>query len=486
MITNFDKKKKVPVSSKSVWNWLWHLFSSVRLAVILILVIAGLSLLGALLIQVPSEIANNPQLYSNWVDTVARSKVGIWAPFISTLRLFNVFSSIWFIISCTLLMLNIFICSINRWSSIRLSLRGGAVKQSKNFYSADNDNTHAELKDIQVPAAKAAVISEKILKGQGYRTRTESDEHNTYIAADKNRYYRLGTYFSHFSLILFVLAFVGGSYFGFRDMSFTVPVGSTREIGHDTALSLQLVSFVDEYYDSGAPKDYRSEVILYEDSKPVKQAIIQVNHPLVYKGTRFYQSYFGPASKMQVRDVNGHDIFNDNVPMDSSLDMEGVRRYEGFFDLNLPQASLNVRLISSAVNANDQIIPPGYIAVDVGQDGKQIDFKLVEMGTPEVVAGLEFTFLEESTYSGFQVSQDPMSILFWIASLLFIIGICAVLYFPYRQIWVLSQSLDQKNSCLLIRTRSPRGFRSNTELSNLVNQIEKKLQIPPSEGRKGR
>lgn len=484
MISKIDKKKKVPGLFKSVVDWLWRLFSSVRLAVILILVITGLSLLGALLIQVPAEIAKDPQAYSNWVGAVASSKVGVWAPLLSVLRLFNVFSSLWFIIACTLLMLNIFICSVNRWSSISLSLRGGTVKQNENFYF--NDNTHAELKDIQAPVAEAAMISEKILKGRGYRTRTESDENNIYIAADKNRYYRLGTYFSHFSLILFVMAFVAGSYFGFRDQSFTVPVGSIREIGHDTALSLQLVSFVDEYYDNGTPKDYRSEVVLYENSQPVKKAIIQVNHPLVYKGIRFFQSYFGPAVKMQVRDENGQDVFNDNVPMDSYFDTEGVRRYEGFFELHLPEASFNIRLIGSAVNAEDPMIPAGNIAVDVGQGGKQIDFKLVELGTPEVVGGLKFTFLEESKYSGFQVSRDPMNVLIWIASILFIIGICVVLYFPYRQVWVLSQPLGQSNSRLLIRTRAPRGFRDTSELNTLVNKIEKKLPTPPIKGRKGR
>lgn len=478
----YDKEKKRLGQFKSVVHWLWHLFSSVRFAVILILIITGLSLLGALLVQVPPEIAKDPQAYSYWIDTAARSKVGVWTPFLSALRLFNVFRSPWFIITCTLLMLNIFICSVNRWSSISLNLRGSAVKQREKFYTTGK--THAELKDIQVPVAETVVISEKILKGRGYRIRTESGKENTYIAADKNRYYRLGTYFSHFSLILFVLAFIAGNYFGFRDLSFTVPIGSFREVGHDTALSLQLISFVDEYYDNGRPKDYRSEVILYENNKPVKQAIIQVNHPLVYKGIRFYQSYFGPAVKMQVRDKNGQDIFNGNVPMDSSFDIEGVRRYEGFFDL--PETELSVRLIGSAFNAEDFIIPPGYVAVDVRHGSDQIDFRLVEPGVPLETAGLEFTFLGESKYSGFQVSHDPANILIWIASALFIIGICAVLYFPYHQVWILSQPNGQGNCRLLIRTRAPRGFRNISELNTLVDQIKKKLPIHTIKGKRGK
>lgn len=478
----YNKKKKIPGPFKSAVHWLWQLFSSVRFAVILILIITSLSLLGALLVQVPSEIAKDPQTYSYWIDTVARSKVGVWTPFLSALRLFNVFSSPWFIITSTLLMLNIFICSVNRWSSISLSLRGSAVKQRENFYNTGK--IHAEIKDIQAPVAKTVMISEKILKGRGYRTRTEGDNKNIYIASDKNRYYRLGTYFSHFSLILFVLAFIAGNYLGFRDLSFTVPVGSFREVGHDTALSLQLISFVDEYYDNGRPRDYRSEVILYENGQPVKQAIIQVNHPLVYKGIRFYQAYFGPASKMQVRDENGYDIFNGNVPLNSSFDIEGVRRYEGFFEL--PEADLSVRLISSALNTEDFMIPPGSVAVDVRHGSDQIDLRLVELGTPLKIAGLEFTFLEESMYSGFQVSHDPSSILIWIASALFIIGICAVLYFPYRQVWILCQPDGKGNSRLLIRTRAPRGLRSISELNTLVDQIKKNLPIHTIKGKRGK
>jgi len=368
-------------------------------------------------------------------------------------------------------MLNIFICSVNRWSSIILSLRGGLVKHRVSFYTTGN--THAELPIMTAPVAEAAMISERVLRARGYRTRTESDKENVYIAADKNRYYRLGTYFSHFSLILFVLAFITGNYYGFRNSSFTVPVGSNLEVGYNTELSLQLTSFVDEYYDNGMPKDYRSQVVLFENGQPVKQALIQVNHPLVYKGIRFYQSYFGPAVKIRVRDENGQDIFNNAVPLDSSFDIQGYRYYEGLFDLT--EVGSSIRLISPAVNAADPMIPAGQVVVDVRQGNEQIDLKMVELGTPRVVGGLEFTFLEESKYSGFQVSRDPTNMLIWIASILFIGGICAVFYFPYRQVWVLSDPLAQGNSRLLIRTLAPRGFNSTSELNALANQMEKGL-----------
>ncbi len=64
MAAQKDNGQQRPGTPKSVVDWIWHLFSSVRLAVILILVLTGLSLLGALLIQIPSEIARDPHLYS--------------------------------------------------------------------------------------------------------------------------------------------------------------------------------------------------------------------------------------------------------------------------------------------------------------------------------------------------------------------------------------------------------------------------------------
>ena len=76
MASQEDKEQRGLGAFKYVVHWLWHLFSSVRLAVILMLVMAGLSLLGALLTQVPPKMARDPLLYSYWVDTVARS--GVW------------------------------------------------------------------------------------------------------------------------------------------------------------------------------------------------------------------------------------------------------------------------------------------------------------------------------------------------------------------------------------------------------------------------
>ena len=86
-----------------------------------------------------------------------------------------------------------------------------------------------------------------------------------------------------------MLAYIIGSAFGFRDTYFIVNEGHTREVGYNTNLSLNLISFTDEYYPDGTPSDFRSEVVLYQGDQEVTRATIRVNHPLVYEGIRFYQ-----------------------------------------------------------------------------------------------------------------------------------------------------------------------------------------------------
>ncbi len=120
---------------------------------------------------------------------------------------------------------------------------------------------------------------------------------------------------------------------GFVITSFIVPEGSVREVGYGTNLSLRLNSFVDEYYPDGVPKDYRSQVVLYEGGREVKQDTIQVNHPMSYAGIRFYQSFFGPAAKIQVKSASGEVIYGDSVALSEDIDSMNLQRPAGSLDL---------------------------------------------------------------------------------------------------------------------------------------------------------
>ena len=412
----------------------WRFFSSIKLALVLILLICGFSLIGTLVTRI------------------------------------SVFHSWWFFAAGTLLMINIIVCSLNRWGNLKLSLQGGAVKQEESFYSSGN--YHTNVSTVYSPSSETSHIPENILRKRGYRVRTENRDGNIYIAADKHRHFRLGTYASHLSLVLFVLAFLLGSYFGFRDKNFVVAEGNTKLIGHNTNLSIQLVSFVDEYYADNMPKDYRSQVILYENGQEVRQTVVRVNHPLTYKGISVYQMFFGPAIQLQIAE-NGNVLYQGNVPLDNLINNQGLERYVG--SVVLP-GGINVQVISSAINVTDPVIPQGQLAIYMQQNGNQIAADSVQKCVPRDINGMEFSYQADSKYSGFQISRDPGSNLIWVAAILFILGTMSVLYFPYRQVWILYQTQSPDSNRLLIRLGVSKGFNGASELKILAVEMGKGLQ----------
>jgi cytochrome c biogenesis protein ResB len=89
---------------------------------------------------------------------------------------------------------------------------------------------------------------------------------------------------------------------------------------------------------------------------------------------------------------------------------------------------------------------------------------------------MEFSYQADSKYSGFQISRDPGSNLIWVAAILFILGTMSVLYFPYRQVWILYQTQSPDSNRLLIRLGVSKGFNGASELKILAVEMGKGLQ----------
>ena len=112
---------------------LWRLFSSLRLALFLILALVSLGLVGTLLIQAPAEVTVNAADYGWWVQNIARPKFGVWADILSFLRLFDIFHSPWFLTIGGLLITNILFCTLNLWKILESCSKGLNLMRSDFF-----------------------------------------------------------------------------------------------------------------------------------------------------------------------------------------------------------------------------------------------------------------------------------------------------------------------------------------------------------------
>lgn len=414
-------------------RWLWRLFSSAKLAIALILIVTVLSVIG---------IFTSADLFSSW----------------------------YFVAAGTLLMLNILICNINRWKGIQKNLKGGRIKQSEDFFKEQDKST--ATRELQYDASKVLDAAKSTLQKKGYRIRYENDADTTCIAADKNRFFILGTYLSHLSIILLVLAYIIGSTLGFRESAFIVSEGDTENVGHDTGLSLELISFTDSYYEDGTPSDYSSEVVLYNDGIEVARTTIRVNHPLSYEGIRFYQSFFGPAAAIEVT-KNGETVYLGNLALYGNFDSYGYYRNVGFIDID--QSRLSLAIITPSFNTADPMIPEGQLAVLAYKDGEELGVHLLPKMTPLEIDDVILTYESDSQYSGFQVKNDPGNALVWIACSLFIIGLAMVFYFPHSQVWLLIKQPFPGHCRLFVRVMASKAFNNTAALKELVSGIENKL-----------
>ncbi len=91
-------------------NWLWELLSSVKLAVIVIFLIAIACILGTFIVQGRSS-----------AEYAARFGEG-WGYFLELVEFTNVFYSKWFSVLMIMLCLNLAVCAIKRWRNTILQL----------------------------------------------------------------------------------------------------------------------------------------------------------------------------------------------------------------------------------------------------------------------------------------------------------------------------------------------------------------------------
>lgn len=450
---------------------LWRFLCSVRLALVLILAIAAVSLPGALIIQAPDGVADNTLAYARWLEEL-RPRFGTFTAVLEFLGLFRVFKVWWFNVLLSLLVLNLAACTINRFPAMWRTIRHQRVKVGQSFF--ERRNHRAWFPTISLPQQEIAGVAVRALRQQRYRVVTQSDAEGTHIYAERNRYTRFGTFLTHGGIILAIAAAVLGNLAGFSDKNLVIPNGSVRAVGHGTGLSVLNEGFIEEDYPDGRPMDYRSDLVIYENGVEVKRQTVRVNKPVEYRGIRFHQSFFGNAAVIRVRDTDDEKVlFEDGVALAYRNKQYGEDRPVGFFKLF--DGRLMVDVVGTAQDAFDDFIQPWEIVVAVYRDDNSVLFiEKLTQGEPFETGGLEFTFLREKQFTGLTVVKNPGVNFLWLATALIVLGIYTVLYFPHRRIWVLC-SQSSLESPLAVSGVAPRLSGFDLEFQRLVSALEREM-----------
>lgn len=457
----------------------WHLLTSIRLALVLIFLITAATLAGTLISQAPGPVRANPASYERWLED-AGGKFGSWTGLMDRLQMFYLFSSIWFRFLVAALAANIIVCTINRWSSIRTTVFSPRVRMQPTFF--DRSKVRAAFA-VDLPQERAVGALRRGLKTAGYRSVSESGE-TVALYADRFRLSRLGTFLTHLSLVLLLVGAILGQLWGWKDDQFVVAEGATRPLVLVPEISVKLEQFQEEWYVEGPPKDFASDLVIYENGEEVKRGTTRVNHPLEYRGIKFSQAFYGNVAVMQVHDAAGTELYNEGVPL--AWKARTSDRPVGYFDI--PGEGLTAYVVGPEPGAYDTVVPLGSVRLELYDKptGRLVDVQSLSRNNPVSAEGLTFTFLRERQFTGLKVVKDPGVNVIWLASGLMVLGLVMVFWFPHRRLWALCSPRSGGGTDVRLAATSQRDLGLEKDFETVAGKVRRALAEQQREERKGR
>jgi cytochrome c biogenesis protein len=272
-------------TSNDPFTKIWKFFASIRLTIVLLLTLAGTSIIGTLIPQNES-----PQEYFKAFGAFLYRLFDV-------LGFFNLYHSWWFQTLMLLLVLNVLVCSIERLSATwriifpkRPSFNIARFRrlEQKQEFSANS------------PGEQLKTRYQSIISRSFRYCRIEETDSGFAIFGEKGRWSRIGVYIVHLSVICMLVGGVIGSIFGlegFVNIAEGDTVHQIRLRNSDKMYPLEFAIRCDDFdvsfYANGAPKEFRSSLTILERGQPVLSKDIIVNDPLHYKGISMFQSSYG-------------------------------------------------------------------------------------------------------------------------------------------------------------------------------------------------
>ncbi|HEX9022526.1 MAG TPA: cytochrome c biogenesis protein ResB [Geobacteraceae bacterium] len=415
-------------TKRSFLQGLWDFFCSLKLSISLLILLALTSIIGTVIPQGPQQ---------DYLEHISQAKIKLY----TTLGFFDMYHSWWFILLLYLLTVNLVACSIKRlprvWKSIsepNLIMDRGLEKSLSLVHEFKMAGDAAALKDKMVAFLKSEFSSPVV-------TEVDGDYH---LFAQKTPYCRLGVYVVHFSIIIIFIGAMIGSYFGYKafaniaegtSTSTAINTRSGKPI--DLGFAVKCEKFSVSFYDTGAPKEFKSILTILENGLPVPgytNVPIVVNSPLTYNGITFYQASYGPAGEgtvyhLTVRDKNGGAVTPMTVrqgeraalPGGGFLQVEEAVPEVKMFMPQLSGAAAKVAVTSPSGNTQEIVLFQKFPKFDEHRAGEQI---------------LTYEGADEKFYTGLQVAKDPGVWVVWLGCALMVGGICLAFFFSHKRVWV--------------------------------------------------
>jgi cytochrome c biogenesis protein len=289
----------------------WWLFTNVRFAIVLLVVLCGVSLVGVLLPQMPVNVRGDVVAEQQWLD-VQEGRFGFLTPVLDRLQLFDVFHARWFGVLLAITSISTAAYVISRVPGVWRAITQPQKRvPARYFETAPNRVQTASTLDVERLTAT--------LKRQRYKVERFDESGETRLFADRFAWAQIGSLLTHVAVIVLLLAAVVSKADAFEAPLFlseggTLPVFPVQD---PQQIQVELRDADGDFAANGRPLDYRSDLTLYRRGEEVKQCASTVNTPCTYDGYKFYQSaYFGFGAGVEVTDlVSGDVIYRETLAL---------------------------------------------------------------------------------------------------------------------------------------------------------------------------
>ncbi len=289
----------------------WWLFTNVRFAILLLVVLCAVSLVGVVLPQKPLAVRGDVVAEASWLDA-QEGRFGFLSGPLDAAHLFDVFHARWFgiLLAVTAASTGAYVAS--RFPGVlRAITRPRKRVPARYFEMAPNRLEVAGELDVD--------RLEGTLRRSRYRVERFEEGGVTYLFADRFAWAQLGTLITHAAVIVFIFSAVVSRADAFSSPLFvaegsTLPVFPVRD---PNQMQVELRDARARFAADGQPLDYRSEMSIYRRGEEVKRCTSTVNSPCSFDGYRFYQSaYFGFGAALEVRDLaTGNVVYRETLAL---------------------------------------------------------------------------------------------------------------------------------------------------------------------------
>lgn len=455
-------------------------FQNVKFNIWLFVVLALASVVGTLIPQV----MENPDRVQEFISHSPK-----WGLIFQKLHFFNIYYSWWYVGLLGLLAFNVIVCKIifgkfpgwNRFKKKEFGINFISSQSFKKDWVTTLSLQESAHQMTQVLREKRYKV-ERVPTGSMLNgVVTHLAEERIAFCASRQGVQRFGSWVSHISILIILMANFTGALYGFREVLNIVESGSAKMQNRSWVVACDKFT-VDWYSNSSTPKTFASDLRIFEGEKLVQEKRILVNQPLEYKKIRFYQASYGPHLK-EARvgfflRKNPKKSPTVTLHLDEDVPVPGTP-----YSLRILQFIPDFSLDEKREVSSRSVHPKNpALQILISKNGNPLkapwifeNFPTLQM--PPVQKEDEFILVlanyVPAFYTGLQIAYDPGADLFWIGCTILVLGLMTLFYLHRRELWLLLEKGDNgEGTKVTLSGFSSRGKYFEREFLQLADDLK--------------